>query len=349
MFGFMGIPLIRGLNKKYRLVLIGSGWWGTNILREAVASGTVDVVGICDVDQRALKKCAEEIKSWNGGTPKWYTDYRECVRLQEATWGEGFSERVSTAILKVAQRIGGVASGAYDESGALSGFVFGMTGWRDGYPVHWSDMLAVRSELRNSGLGRALKWHQRRLLLDLGVKTMYWTFDPLESRNAYLNLNRLGTVVRQYEMDMYGDTDSPLHSGIGTDRFVPVWEMDSDRVQACWEIENARRGAEDEAAAGACPEIRALGIEAPHVPAALGFELVDGVPHPSEPDLDRDEQALAVSIPADIQGLRAVSLEAAVAWRSATRVVFTDYVARGYEILELERGTPCSRYLMFRP
>ncbi len=271
-------------------------------------------------------------------------DYRDCVVLQEETWGTAFSERVSVAILKVSQRIGGVSSGAYDDSGRLVGFVFGMTGWVDGAPVHWSDMLAVRPELRNAGIGRALKWHQRRVLLDRGVKTMRWTFDPLESRNAHLNLNRLGAVVREYAPNMYGDTDSPLHRGIGTDRFVPLWELDSARVLACWERARARRsgGAGPGPAATAGPWPADATVVLDHAARA-------GVPTPGRPVLDDTAAVVSVSFPSDIQAVKSASLEAAVAWREATRAALMHYLERGYEVRELVRGEPCSRYLMFRP
>ena len=106
-------------------------------------------------------------------------EYRACVDLQEETWGHGFSERVSPAILKVSQMLGGVAAGAYDRDGHLVGFVYGMTGVRDGEVVHWSDMLAVKRGLRDTGLGRKLKAHQREVLLARDVTKMHWTFDPL--------------------------------------------------------------------------------------------------------------------------------------------------------------------------
>src|SRR5689334_18372844 len=92
-------------------------------------------------------------------------DYADCVALQEATWGEGFSERVPTAILRVSQMIGGVAAGAFDDTGRMAGFVFGLTGIRDGELVHWSDMLAVRKELRSQGIGEQLKQYQRDKVL----------------------------------------------------------------------------------------------------------------------------------------------------------------------------------------
>ena len=154
-------------------------------------------------------------------------EFRGCVALQEETWGHGFSERVAPAILKVAQILGGVSAGAYAADGSLAGFVFGMTGVRDGETVHWSDMLAVRRGIRDSGLGARLKAYQRQVLLDQGITTMFWTFDPLQSRNAYLNFAKLGIVVREYARDMYGQTDSPLHRGIGTNRFIALWLMES--------------------------------------------------------------------------------------------------------------------------
>ena len=269
-------------------------------------------------------------------------EYRDCVQLQEDTWGEGFSERVSSAVLIVSQRLGGVAAGAYDGSGALVGFVFGMTGLQDEVPVHWSDMLAVRPELRDTGLGRTLKWHQRKVLMERGVNTMFWTFDPLQSRNAHLNLNRLGVVVQEYAVNMYGaETDSPLHAGIGTDRFIPMWKLDSDRVIECWEAELRRRAGGSTSPPPTVEEPKEIGT-------ALKHEAEGNLPLPATPELDRDASVLAVSIPADIQAVQSVSREAAVAWRNATRSVFEHYLSRGYEVRKLVRGSPCSRYLMYR-
>ena len=94
-----------------------------------------------------------------------HEEFVACVELQHKIWGAGFSERVPAAILKVSQRIGGVTAGAFDESGDIVGFVFGMTGVENGELVHWSDMLAVRADLRDHGIGRILKEFQLRTLL----------------------------------------------------------------------------------------------------------------------------------------------------------------------------------------
>lgn len=281
-------------------------------------------------------------------------DYRACVALQEETWGAGFSERVPPAILKVSRLLGGVASGAFTSDGHLAGFVFGMTGLRDGAPVHWSDMLAVRPAHRNRGLGRLLKLHQREEVMRLGVHRMHWTFDPLRPGNAHLNFNRLGSVAPEYVEQMYGDTDSPLHRGIGTDRFVVLWELDSPHVKECL------AGAEhtpDLDEASSCPAALTATPEPP--PAGSGGTLdTDGDPahfgntgpaaHPGHPRLDLDADRIRVAIPADIGALMEHDPALALAWRRATRAVFGHYLARGWVVRHFLRHPRTPAYLLHR-
>jgi chorismate synthase len=154
-----------------------------------------------------------------------------CVALQRAIWGREFTDTVPPSILQVSQRLGGVASGAF-EGGRLVGFVFGLTGVRRGEIVHWSDMLAVRDDARNAGVATRLKAHQRERVLAAGGTTIYWTFDPLVARNAHINFNKLGVSVDEYVPNMYGVTDSPLHGGIETDRLVVAWRLKPGRREA---------------------------------------------------------------------------------------------------------------------
>lgn len=258
-------------------------------------------------------------------------EFKECVALQEATWGVGFSERVPSAILRVGQLLGGVSSGAYDATGELVGFVFGLTGLRGGELAHWSDMLAVRPTIRDAGLGRALKEYQRQQVLASGVKVMYWTFDPLQSRNAHLNITRLGAVVREYNENMYGESDSPLHRGIGTDRFVALWQLDSDRV------------AERLAAAGGPPRWDGDAPLALRTTAGEGGTLV---PEPLE-ELPRTDR-VRVPIPSDVGRMMGTRPEAARSWRAATRRVFQHYLGAGFEVCEFQRGERSSEYLLAR-
>jgi chorismate synthase len=260
-------------------------------------------------------------------------ELRACVAVQEETWGIGFSERVPPAILKVAQILGGMAAGAFASDGTLVGFVFGMTGPKDGELVHWSDLLAVRRKIRDAGLGTRLKAYQRDVMLERGIEKVHWTFDPLQARNAFLNFSKLGALVREYVPDMYGETGSPLHRGVGTDRLVALWLLSSERVER--RLANEERGPGPEELSGA--------------PAALAeTSPAHRLPSPAVPVLDLDAERVRVAIPADISAMMSTSMETAVAWRHATRAAFTHYLDRGYEVRELMRGTRTGEYLLCR-
>jgi len=93
-----------------------------------------------------------------------------------------------------------------------------------------SHMLAVKEGYRNKGLGAKLKWEQRREALSRGIRLMEWTFDPLEIKNAFLNIRRLGAIVREYRVNFYGLSSSRLQGGLPTDRLLAEWRLDSSRV-----------------------------------------------------------------------------------------------------------------------
>lgn len=260
-----------------------------------------------------------------------YPEYEAAVELQEEIWGRGFRDRVPPSILLVAHELGGVASGAW-RGDSLVGFVFGMTGLRDGRLVHWSDMLAVRPEERDRGLGRALKLHQREGLLDLGVETVHWTFEPLESRNAHLNFSRLGATCREYRRDLYGAPDSPLHRGLGTDRLVVDWAITTERV--------ARRLARVEQAPGP-DEVADVPVVNPTF--GRGGDLGCGTP-----DLALDAERVRVAIPVDIQGMKERAPERALDWRHKVRAALEGYLSRGYVVTELVRERSRSCYVLAR-
>jgi predicted GNAT superfamily acetyltransferase len=233
-----------------------------------------------------------------------WSEYEACVALQGETWGPGFTETVPAAILKVAQRIGGVVAGAFEPDGTLAGFVFGMTGVEEGRLVHWSDMLAVRADVRGCGVGRQLKLFQRECVRAIGVTTIYWTFDPLVARNAHLNLVSLGAEVVEYVQDMYGrETSSVLHQGLGTDRFVVAWHLDD------------RGGA---AAASAGPSGDPHHTTAPVLNATTS--VAAGAPF------------VRVAIPLHIDRVQRHSLIVAARWRDDTRRAFLWCFDRGYRI-----------------
>lgn len=260
-----------------------------------------------------------------------YGELEDAVALQEDIWGLGFRDRVPPSILLVAQELGGVASGAW-RGDQLVGFVFGMTGLRDGRLVHWSDMLAVRAEVRDRGLGRALKLHQRERLLAMGVDTVHWTFEPLEARNAHLNFARLGATSCEYRRDLYGEPDSPLHRGLGTDRLVADWAIASERVQRRLDGDDRPPGPE---AVAQIPVVNPTWDD----PDVLMCE---------EPDLELDAERVRVAIPREIQRLKKRAPQRALEWRANIRAALEAYLSRGYVVMEVVREPSRSCYVLAR-
>jgi predicted GNAT superfamily acetyltransferase len=129
----------------------------------------------------------------------------------------------------VAAKIGGQVLGAFVED-TMAGFILAYPGIRDGKPYLHSHMAGVLPEFRDLGIGRQLKLAQRDDALARGIPLIEWTFDPLQTKNAYFNICRLGAVARRYLTDVYGSTSSPLHAGLPTDRLVAEWHLDSPRV-----------------------------------------------------------------------------------------------------------------------
>ena len=130
----------------------------------------------------------------------------------------------------VAEKIGGQVIGAFDD-GKLVAFALSVPGARGGHSYLHSQMLAVSAEYRNAGLGRRIKFFQREDALACGFELIEWTFDPLEIKNAYLNIERLGAIARRYSVNQYGFTSSPLQGGLPSDRLVAEWWLKSKRVE----------------------------------------------------------------------------------------------------------------------
>jgi predicted GNAT superfamily acetyltransferase len=178
-----------------------------------------------------------------------FDELEACVQLQIETWGYDPTDVIPRKAYRVAQKIGGQVMGAFDteisgapaagDADSLVGFVMSLPGVKTGngapQPYLHSHMLAVRQGYRNRGLGSRLKLEQRQEAMGRGIHSMEWTFDPLEIKNAFLNIHKLGAIVRSYEVNFYGQTTSRLQGGLPSDRLVAEWQMDSLRVQAVLE------------------------------------------------------------------------------------------------------------------
>ena len=157
-------------------------------------------------------------------------EFRACVLLQKEVWSFADNELVPLRIFSLAPKIGGQVIGAWDGE-TLIGFAFSIPGTRTGNAYLHSHMLAVKSAYRNSGLGRRLKLFQREDAIAHGYELIEWTFDPLEIKNSYFNLERLGAIARRYNINQYGITSSPLQGFLPTDRLVAEWWLKSERVE----------------------------------------------------------------------------------------------------------------------
>ncbi len=153
-----------------------------------------------------------------------------CVALQKEVWNFSDYDLIPLRLFVVAEKIGGQVIGAF-EGKTLIGFVLSIPGARAGNPYLHSHMLAVRQSYRNVGIGRRLKLFQREDALRHGFELIEWTFDPLEIKNAWLNLEKLGAIARRYNVNQYGASSSPLQGGLPTDRLVAEWWLRSRRVE----------------------------------------------------------------------------------------------------------------------
>lgn len=244
-------------------------------------------------------------------------DLRACVALQREIWGATYDEIVPASLLRASLRVGGVALGAIGPGGELVGFVFGLTGLRQGEVVHWSHMLGVLPTQRDRGIGRRLKEAQRAELAERGVARMYWTFDPLQARNAHLNIDRLGARVIEYVANMYGESRSPLHQA-GTDRMVVECATSPDPA----------------------PRPDAVRIDAT-------TPVLTPVPRAGDVLLDDATPASAlIEIPWDLQELAGTALPGVAEWRAATRQYFQWALASGYVVRRLQRD-PAARRIFY--
>jgi predicted GNAT superfamily acetyltransferase len=158
-------------------------------------------------------------------------EFQNCVEIQGVVWGYDDSDIVPRRMFLLAKKIGGQVIGAF-AGDKMAGFAMALPAYRDGQIYLHSHMLAVLPEYRNAGLGRRLKLAQRDDAIERGIERMEWTYDPLEIKNAYLNIAKLGAISRRYQPDFYGPSSSTLQGGLPTDRLYAEWSLTSHRVES---------------------------------------------------------------------------------------------------------------------
>jgi predicted GNAT superfamily acetyltransferase len=240
---------------------------------------------------------------------------RAAVTMQREIWGFEIGDIVPASLFHVVSLVGGLGAGAFDANDRMLGFVFGVTGIRGEVLSHWSHMLGVREDARNVGIGRMLKKFQRTTLGRLGVARIYWTFDPLQAKNAYFNLQTLGAQIDEYVPDMYGDTGSPLHFGLPTDRLIVY-------------VRTVNGGGKS-ASTGSYRGVPIL-TAFPRSGDVLCHE------RPTSP-------AVLIEVPADIVDVARQSRDDARTWRLSLRRYFDLVLASGYVVSAVQRDADSGR------
>jgi predicted GNAT superfamily acetyltransferase len=259
-------------------------------------------------------------------------DFKQVVELEKLIWGVDYDDVVCVPILAVTVKRGGVLVGAFDGD-RMVGFVYSLPGIKDGKPIQWSHMLGVLDDYRNAGLGHTLKLEQRKRSMDVGCDLVEWTYDPMQALNAHLNFVKLGVVVEEYCINVYGESSSRLHKGTPTDRFIAQWWIREPHVVRRIEPRGVAVVRTQEAA------------DAPLVnytrPAGrwLACEFYD---------LDRGDRRLWVEIPTGFTEMQIEDPQLALDWRMATRAIFTTYFDRGYRAVDfaLDKPKGRGRYLL---
>ena len=252
------------------------------------------------------------------------------VQLERDIWGPAYDDVVPVPILAVSVHSGGILIGAFDGD-RMIGFVYSLPGIKDGKPTQWSHMAGVLPDYQSRGLGYQLKLLQRERALNAGLDLVQWTYDPLQAMNAHLNFSKLGVVVGEYAVNIYGVSASPLHGGNPTDRFVADWFVRDARVE--------------ERLRGAAPLASVMTVE----PAGRAQPAGDWL-EPAIVDLTLAAKRVSVEIPMGFTDLLAQAPDLALEWRMATRRIFTAYLGRGYLAVEffLDRPARKGAYLLVK-
>jgi predicted GNAT superfamily acetyltransferase len=272
-----------------------------------------------------------------------YAELAQVEALQNQVWPGSEIDIVPSHLLLAIANNGGVVIGALQQD-KIVGYVFGFLGTDQRSPdrvamarlKHCSHQLGVLEEFQNRGIGYQLKLAQREAVMDQGIRLITWTYDPLMSQNAHLNIRRLGVVCNQYHRDAYGDMRDGLNVGLPSDRFSIEWWVTSSRVVA------RLRGERGLLSLASYQEIGTKVIN------PVTFDQ-SGFPRPPDSWQFYHERFVLVEIPADFQRLRHQDIELARVWRMHTREVFEALFSAGYlvtDFIHVKDDPPRSYYLL---
>ncbi|VEF46574.1 Uncharacterized conserved protein [Bacillus freudenreichii] len=242
-----------------------------------------------------------------------HDELQKAVDLQVDIWGNEIVTPLPQLVAAIHN--GGCVIGAFDED-RMIGFVYGFPGITDIHakPHLVSHMMAVDPKYRNQGIGESLKRRQRDWAIDKGFEKITWTFDPLEIKNGYLNLTKLGGYVRTYYVSYYGIMQDKINKGMPTDRFLLEWDLLSDPVVKVGMKKEKYGRIHD-------------------YPLALEFSIQDSLPVSGNVVQHDGEKAVLVPAPKDIQTVKNHSFELAYDWRMKIRQAIQELFSNGYVIV----------------
>jgi predicted GNAT superfamily acetyltransferase len=283
-------------------------------------------------------------------------DMVDIEEVQRRVW-EGSETEVTPAHLLVAiVKNGGLVIGAFiNEAGAdrCIGFVFGFPGFYftpDGpRPMHCSDMLAVLPEYRDQGLGYRLKRAQWQMVRHQGLDRITWTYDPLMSRNAHLNINKLGAVCNTYLRNFYGEMRDSINLGLASDRFQVDWWVNTNRVKERLNREARQSLDLDHYLTAGVQIINPTGQNSNGLPCPTPAfsNIIDGIDtETSKKEEGQSPAMFLVEIPADFPSLKKADSSLAKEWREHTRQIFEQLFERDYLVTDLihSSGSPARSY-----
>jgi len=249
-------------------------------------------------------------------------EFRQCERIQKVVWG---NVGIGGEALAVTAKYGGAVLGAVVGE-RIVGCLYAFLARRHGKLIHWSHIMAVEPGYRDQGLGFLMKLAHRRLALAQGIKSICWTYDPLQSRNAALNITRLGAQVEEYIPDCYGQFPSAIEKGLPSDRFVVDWRIASPAVES--RLREGRLPCQYDPA---------------RLPRANETRLnAQGFIENARVHLSLRAPRLLVEIPSNTDAMRSKDLKLARRWRTDTRKIFQHYLAAGYRVEDFLPPSPAS-------
>ncbi|MGP4081566.1 GNAT family N-acetyltransferase [Pseudalkalibacillus sp. R45] len=253
----------------------------------------------------------------------------EIVALQKAVWGEDVVTSLPQMV--AANHNGGVVIAVFDDNkGRMAGFCYGFPGFSElsDKPYLCSHMMAINPDYQNQGLGEQLKFEQRKWAITYGYEKIVWTFDPLEARNAYLNLCKLGAYAKTYIKSVYGEMKDKVNIGIPSDRFHVEWDLHSPTVTAA---ANGKRNVQ---------------IEWKDYQKLVNIQWQDGIPVPDSLNHIGDGPGHLLPVPANHRTIKESAPDVVMDWRMMIRHAAQKAFAADYKVVGILRDPSIAHYVL---